>query len=125
MRKLLAVILLLSLSAFAQIDRVIAESQKPSPLAENLRVLTDEIGGRVPGTPAMDRAIRWAQDAFRAAGADSVNSESFTIPASWSEGATTFDVTAPVVFRARAVSLAWTPPLPPTRARIVDLGKGS
>lgn len=125
MRTLLTVILLLSLSAFAQIDRVIAEAQKPSPLAENLRVLTDEIGGRVPGTPAMDRAIQWAQDAFRAAGADSVKTESFTIPASWSEGATAFDVTAPVVFRARAVSLAWTPPLPPTRARIVDLGKGS
>jgi len=43
------------------VDRVIAEAMKPSPLESNLRQLTDEIGGRVPGTPAMNRAIDWGK----------------------------------------------------------------
>src|ERR1700692_686041 len=40
----------------------------PSPMQENLRRLTDEIGGRVTGSPAMERAVQWATSAFRAAG---------------------------------------------------------
>src|SRR5208337_4039650 len=39
-----------------------------SPLEENLRRLTDEIGGRVSGSPEMAKAIDWAIAAFRAAG---------------------------------------------------------
>src|SRR2546426_70578 len=60
----------------------------PSPLESNLRHLTDEIGGRVPGTRAMEHAIQWGIRAFTVAGADSVHSEGFTLPQSWSEGAT-------------------------------------
>ncbi len=80
------------------------EALKPStPLQENLRVLADEIGGRVPGTPAMQKAIQWGVDAFKAAGADSVHTEEFTIPASWAEGNTEVNVVAPVKFHVRAV----------------------
>jgi len=31
----------------------------PSPLEENLRRLTDEIGGRVTGSPEMAKAVAW------------------------------------------------------------------
>src|SRR5271155_1939214 len=31
----------------------------PSPMQENLRRLTDEIGGRVSGSPEMAQAIEW------------------------------------------------------------------
>src|SRR5215471_9696146 len=31
-----------------------------SPMIENLRRLTDEIGGRVTGTPEMAKAVQWA-----------------------------------------------------------------
>src|SRR5208283_2851844 len=65
-------------------DAVMQEALKPStPLQENLRVLADEIGGRIPGTPAMQKAIQWGVQAFSAAGADSVHTEEFTIPTSW------------------------------------------
>ena len=106
-------------------DRVMQQALKPSMLQENLRVLTDEIGGRVPGTPAMQKAIQWGVDAFKAAGADSVHTEEFTIAQSWAEGDTEVNVVAPVTFRVRAVSLAWSPPLKPTTARVVDVGMGS
>ena len=69
-------------------NRLIAEALKPSPLESNLRRLTDEIGGRIPGTPAFQRAVDWATTAFKEAGADSVHTEEFTIEHSWAEGAT-------------------------------------
>jgi carboxypeptidase Q len=105
---------------------VMQEALKPStPLQENLRMLTDEIGGRVPGTPAMQKAIQWGVDAFKAAGADSVHTEEFTIPQSWAEGNTEVNVVAPVKFHVRAHSVAWGPPLKATTARVVDVGMGS
>ncbi|MGO9516661.1 MAG: M20/M25/M40 family metallo-hydrolase [Candidatus Korobacteraceae bacterium] len=112
--------------AFAQSnDRVMQEALKPStPLQENLRVLADEIGGRLPGTPAMQKAIQWGVDAFKAAGADSVHTEEFTIPQSWAEGNTEINVVAPVNFHVRAQSIAWSPPLK-TTARVVDVGMGT
>ena len=59
-------------------DRLIAEALKPSPLETNLRRLSDEIGGRIPGTPAFQRAVDWGVAAFNDAGADSVHTEEFT-----------------------------------------------
>ena len=37
--------------------RIIANALGPSPLEENLRYLTDEIGGRMTGSPAMTRDL--------------------------------------------------------------------
>ncbi len=115
-------------AAFAQdaTDRVIAEAQKPSALEANLQQLTDQIGGRVPGTPAMQKAVDWGVASFKAAGAESVHTESFSIQASWAEGATGMTVVAPEPFRLRTVSIAWAPALAPhTHVRVVDVGQGS
>jgi carboxypeptidase Q len=107
-------------------DEVIAEALKPSSLETNLRRLTDEIGGRVPGTPAMQRAVAWGVDAFKAAGADSVHTEDFTIQASWAEGATKMTVVAPESFPVRLVSLSWAPALAPQQhAQIISVGHGT
>jgi carboxypeptidase Q len=119
-------------------DRLIEEALKSSPLEQNLRHLTDEIGGRVPGTPAMDRAVAWGVASFRAAGADSVHTENFNMPISWTEGATTVSVSSvgtatdpknsdlpPVEFKVRAVSIAWAPPLTAKHVPVVDVGNGS
>ncbi len=109
-------------------NRIIAEALKPSPLEENLRRLTDEVGGRVPGTPAMQRAVEWGVAAFKVAGADSVHTEDFTIPNSWAEGATSLRVESDgnVSFSARAISIAWAPALAATKhVAMVDVGDGS
>jgi len=82
-------------------DRVITEALKPSNLESNLERLTDQVGGRVPGTPAMQRAVQWGVEAFKAAGADSVHTEDFTIQASWAEGNTQMEVVAPEKFKVR------------------------
>src|SRR5215475_10091154 len=81
-----------------------------SPMIENLRKLTDEIGGRVTGTPKMAEAVRWGVAGFRAAGVD-VHTEKYTLPVMWREGATSLRVTVPASDSAllRAVSEAWGP----------------
>src|SRR2546429_3889159 len=105
-------LLVISSSLFAQsaADKLIQEAQQAPTLEKNLRVLTDEIGGRVPGTAAMERAVQWGADAFKAAGADSVRIEPVQLAASWEEGNTQVDVVSPVQFHVRAVSLTWTAP---------------
>ncbi|MGC2259599.1 MAG: M20/M25/M40 family metallo-hydrolase [Candidatus Sulfotelmatobacter sp.] len=119
--------------------RIIQFALQPSALEHDLRELTDEIGGRVPGTPAMQRAIDWGVHAFKVAGADSVHTEEFTIPHSWAEGATEMTVSAtgtaldakltqiPTVhFRVRCVSIAWAPALALVKhVPVVDVGNGS
>src|SRR5690242_9883656 len=87
-RIIVSSLVLLSTLSFAADNagnRVIAEALKPSSLENNLRHLTDEIGGRVPGTPGMEAGVAWGVSAFKAAGADSVHTEDFTIPHSWAE----------------------------------------
>src|SRR5438046_10626357 len=108
---LLFACVVISCDAFAQspADKLIQEAQSAPTLEKNLRVLTDEIGGRVPGTPAMEKAVKWGFDAFRAAGADDVKVESYSIPHSWQEGATRVSITSPAQFNLRAVSVGWAP----------------
>ena len=53
-----------------------------SPMIENLRRLTDEIGGRVSGSAEMAKAVQWGVAGFRAAGVD-VHTEKYTLPVTW------------------------------------------
>jgi len=63
--------------------------------------------------------------AFKAAGADSVHTENFTIQASWTEGATEMTVVEPESFKLRVVSLAWAPALAAQHhIPVVDVGEG-
>src|SRR6266481_2535351 len=132
MRRRLCLLLLLAIplcTALAQdaADRVITEALKASALEINLHRLTDEVGGRVPGTPAMQKAVDWGVNAFKTAGADNVHTEDFTLPISWAEGATDVSITSSVTqFQLRAVSVAWAPALPLHRhVRVVDIGDGA
>jgi hypothetical protein len=120
-------------------DRIIQQALKTSTLETNLRRLTDEIGGRVPGTPAMQRGVDWGVAAFKAAGADSVHTEDFTIPHSWAEGKTEMSISSTgtaldekvssipsVQFDARVVSVAWAPALSEAEhVPIVAVGEGT
>lgn len=82
-----------------------------SPLEDNLRRLTDEIGGRVTGSPEMAQAVDWALAAFRAAGVD-VHTETYMLPHAWSEGATRLEVLGPVSFPVSLVSVGLSPATP-------------
>jgi carboxypeptidase Q len=145
-RKLLLFVLVCCFTSFAATpvadinaeNQIIQAALQPSPLESNLHYLTDEIGGRVPGTLAMQHAIQWGVQALTAAGADSVHTESFMIQNSWLEGATTFIATSSYeigngkvggtvlsIFPVRCVSVAWAPALPSMKhLPVVDVGEG-
>jgi carboxypeptidase Q len=97
-----------------------------SPMEENLRRLTDEIGGRVTGTPEMAKAVAWGVAAFRAAGID-VHTEKYPLPVTWSEGDTRFELLGPVKFAVRLKSEGWSPATPAggIEAAVVDVGYGT
>ena len=112
----------------------------PSPIEENLRRLTDEVGGRVTGSPQMAKAVDWAVTAFRASGV-SVQTEKYTLPVTWSEGKTQLLMSGPFLTESqssgmgrglrgiplRAVSEAWGPPTSTQgiEAAVIDVGDGS
>ncbi len=130
--------------AVSQVDinsenQVIQAALQPSSLESNLQRLTDQVGGRVPGTLAMQHAVEWGVQAFTAAGADSVHQEGFTIQNSWSEGATEMTATSSYeisstkvggtllsIFKVHAVSVAWAPALAAVKhVPVVDVGDGT
>ena len=107
-----------------------------SPMEENLRRLTDEIGGRVTGSPEMAKAVEWGVGAFRAAGVD-VHTEKYKLPVTWSEGDTKLLIADPYemshlpeggvrLVPVHAVSVGWSSPLTRENAALlVDVGYGS
>ena len=105
---------------------IIGRALAPSPLVEDLRRLTDEVGGRVSGTPAMARAVDWAMDAFRAAGV-TAHTESYTMPLTWSEGATRLEVLNGGAFPVALVAEGWSAPTPAAgiEADLLHVGNGT
>ena len=98
----------------------------PSPMEENLRRLTDEIGGRVTGSPQMAKAVEWAVGALRVAGVE-VHSEKYSLPVTWSEGETRLELLGPVKFPVRLKSTGWSPATPPRGidSNVIDVGHGT
>ncbi len=97
-----------------------------SPMEENLRRLTDEIGGRVTGSPEMAKAVEWGVGAFRAAGVD-VHTEKYMLPVTWSEGDTRLELLGSVKFPLRLRAEGWSPATPAggVEAPVFDVGYGN
>ncbi len=110
----------------AAAPKIISSALGASPLADNLRRLTDEIGGRLAGSPAMARAVGWGVAGFREAGVDEVHTEKFTIPVTWSEGNSRLEVIADASFGVHLVSVGWSPATPAggIEANVVDIATG-
>jgi Iap family predicted aminopeptidase len=108
------------------VEHLMDEVSASASLEKNLRVLCDEIGGRLPGTPAMKRAVDWAVGAFRRAGLTRVHTESFPVPHSWAEGASRAEVLAPVAFGVRVAAAGWSAATPNggIEAEVVLGGRG-
>jgi len=121
MRKLLFVLTLFVCPvAFAQI-------QASSAVIDDLRELTDSIGGRPTGSPEMQRAVQWAVAKFEAAHVP-VHLESYTLPAYWRNEAAVANCVAPASFPLRIAAAPLTVSTPndaPVEAALVDFGDGS
>jgi len=106
--------------------KILPQVMGPSPMEENLRRLTDEIGGRVTGSSEMAKAVEWAVAAFRTEGVE-VHTEKYTLPVTWSEGETSLEVLGPAKFPVRLVSEGWSPGFQETSggSNLIDIGDGT
>ncbi|HEU5170419.1 MAG TPA: M28 family peptidase [Gemmatimonadales bacterium] len=97
-----------------------------TPMVQDLRVLSDEIGGRPTGSPANLRAVEWALARFRDAGV-AARKEAFRMPGLWLERSATALVRgAGVSFAPRiaAMPFATGTPAGGLTAPLVDAGAG-
>ena len=65
-------------------SRLVAALLGDTPMIDDLRDLTDEIGGRPTGSLANQRSVEWAAERFRQAGVE-VRVEPFEMPELWLE----------------------------------------
>jgi carboxypeptidase Q len=122
-------------SCAAAAAKILPQVMGPSPMEDNLRRLTDEIGGRVTGSPEMAKAVDWAVAAFRAAGVE-VHTEKYKLPLTWAEGDTRLEILesenkagsgAGEKFPIRLVAEGWSPATKPggIDANLIDVQDGS
>jgi hypothetical protein len=103
--------LLLSLSAQSGEDlrSIVARTVVEGQVMTELVSLAGEIGPRMSGTKAYDRAAIWAESRFRTHGLE-VRLEPVPLAASWKRGAARVRVTAPYELEVIASSAGWSPP---------------
>jgi len=109
-----------------EVLNLIQAVQGDTPLIEDLRTLTDEIGGRPTGSAANMRSVEWALERFRAAGV-SARKEAFDMPALWLERSASSTVRGAVEFRARVAAMPFSigTPVAGAEAPFIDAGRGT
>jgi carboxypeptidase Q len=96
-----------------------------TPLISDVFELCDRVGGRITGSTAMDRAVHWGTERLKAAGVDSVDTESFGVPFLWLPGTVELAVTTPEAFPIRAVAAPGTASSQGViETKVVDVGPG-
>ncbi len=80
---------------------------------ERLRFLTDNIGHRLSGTPALDQAIDWAKKEFQKDKQENVRTEKVMVPY-WRRGKESGRLAGPVTRDVKVLGLGGTVPTPKT-----------
>lgn len=93
----------------SHIAAVIAEGTQRTRVEQDYRYLSDVIGPRLTGSPAMKRANDWAAQKLREYGADSVALEPWPFGVSWQRGSLSARLIAPHTRRIEGASWAWAP----------------
>jgi Iap family predicted aminopeptidase len=97
-----------------------------SPMIEDLRELTDEIGGRPTGSKANFESVEWGLRKFTEAGV-AARKEKFRMPGLWLERSCTARISGDVSFDVETVSMPFSVATPEAgvQARLLDAGRGS
>ncbi len=81
--------------------RLIGEAVASTFAWDRLAILTDTIGNRLSGTPALDRAIAWAAAEMKRDGLENVHTEKAMVPR-WVRGSESADIVSPA---AQAIAM--------------------
>ena len=108
------------------VDLLVAALLGNTPLRDDLRQLTDEIGGRPTGSKANLASVDWVLKAFETAGV-TARKEAFSMPEFWLARSAAAEVSGDVSFRPRVVSMPFSVATPQAglTASLVDGGFGT
>ncbi|HEY2324426.1 MAG TPA: M20/M25/M40 family metallo-hydrolase [Thermoanaerobaculia bacterium] len=129
MKKLTAVLFLLSFSLFAadtpdltMQTRIREEGFRNSKVMEIAETLTDDIGPRLTGSPNMKRANEWTRDKLTELGLSNAHLEEWgPFGRGWSYDSCSLRLVSPDVAQLIAVPRAWTPATNgPVRGKVVQ-----
>jgi len=127
-KTLLLLTCLLSPAAYGEEDavtRLTGALLGPTPMVDDLRQLSDEIGGRPTGSAANLKAVDWALEKFREAGVEA-RKEAFQMPAQWLENSASAVVSGDGVrFVPRVAAMPFSTSTEGLTAPLVDGGQGS
>jgi hypothetical protein len=116
--------LLSSVSADDEVDMLIGAMLGDTPIISDLQALTDEIGGRVTGSPANEAAIEWALARFRQAEVPATR-EIFEMPFQWQELGVTASVSGDFGFTPAVVAKPFSAGADELSGPLVDGGMGT
>jgi carboxypeptidase Q len=104
-------------------DRLVAAMLGDTPIIGDLQSLTDEIGGRVTGSPANEAAIEWALGRFRQAEVAATR-EAFEMPFQWQERGISASISGDFNFAADVVAKPFSSAAENLAGPLVDGGFG-
>jgi len=108
------------------VERLAAALLGSTEAEEDLRALTDEIGGRPTGSEANLRSVEWGLERFRAAGVEA-RREAFTLPARWLERSATARIISSdgtLGFSPRIAGMPYSVAASGLTAALLDGGRG-
>ena len=91
----------------AGVGAVLDQALNHSEVMQNLAYLSDMIGPRLTGSPAMKKANDWTMDRFKAYGMES-HLESYVFGVTWERGDASLKIVSPFSRAITAHSWAWT-----------------
>ncbi|QEG31493.1 Aminopeptidase S [Gemmata obscuriglobus] len=93
------------------LDRLVIEEVKArTEIMKNLRYLSDEIGGRLTGSPSLEKANKWTAEKMKEYGLENVRLEPWEIPYGWQRGKAEMKIVEPDTGRSLLVASAgWSP----------------
>jgi len=102
---------LLDIRSPLDLDRaVLTEIRQRSQIMRNLQYLSDVIGARLTGSPALERANHWTAEKLREYGLVHVRLDPWEIPVGWQRGHASMRIVEPDTgLRLLVASAGWTP----------------
>jgi carboxypeptidase Q len=88
--------------------RIAGEGLLNSHAFQYLTELSDDVGGRVTGTPAERKAEEWGAAKMKSIGLENVHAEKYTIWRGWSRGTAEAELLAPVRHKLHVDAMGWT-----------------
>lgn len=106
------------------VDRLVGAMLGQTPIISDLQSLTDEVGGRVTGSPANEAAIEWALARFLQSEVPATK-EAFEMPYQWQERGVSASISGDFGFTPRVIAKPFSTGADELAGPLVDGGMGS